>query len=236
MLPSPDQNLKIGSVGRDFFFFFFFFLRTARELSFPIFFFKFLNGENSGGMQSKRIYKSCKCFFKPLNTNFSKFFAQIWHLKKKKKKKNPTLFFRILRSVGRGQHNIFFFWPNESPLYRPYALTSRLHNNDAMLGVKTCRAARTCFAGRAHWRSPSQSVCAPGPARRCGMQGFALWLHAWRWCTWRASFDPQHHGGALLWRHMHMVYTFWSRVDKYKKKIIATTVKKSVEKGEQIDQ
>ena len=91
-------------------------------------------------------------------------------------------------------------------LNRPYALTSRLHNNDAMLGVKACRAARTCFAGRAHWRSPSQSVCAPGPARRCGMQGFALWLHAWRWCTWRASFDPQHHGGALLWRHMHMVY------------------------------
>ena len=90
---------------------------------------------------------------------------------------------------------------------RPYALTSRLHNNDAMLGVKTCRAARTCFAGRAHWRSPSQSVCAPGPARRWGMQGFALWVHAWRWCTWRASFDPQHHGGALLWRHMHMVYT-----------------------------
>ena len=96
---------------------------------------------------------------------------------------------------------------------RPYALTSRLHNNDAMLGVKTCRAARTCFAGRAHWRSPSQSVCAPGPARRWGMQGFALWVHAWRWCTWRASFDPQHHGGALLWRHMHMVYSqlivFW---------------------------
>ena len=110
MLPSPDQNVKIGSVGRDFFiyFFFFFFLRTVRELSFPIFFFKFLNGENSGGMQSKRIYKSCKCFFKPLNTNFSKFFAQIWH-KKKKKKKKTTLFFRILRSVGRGQHNNFFF-------------------------------------------------------------------------------------------------------------------------------
>ena len=58
MLPSPDQNLKIGSVGRDFFFFFFFFLRTVRELSFPFFFFKFLNGENSGGMQSKRIYTS----------------------------------------------------------------------------------------------------------------------------------------------------------------------------------
>ena len=42
MLPSPDQNLKIGSVGRDFFFFFLFFLfflRTVRESSFPIFFF-----------------------------------------------------------------------------------------------------------------------------------------------------------------------------------------------------
>ena len=35
--------------------------------------------------------------------------------KKKKKKKNPTLFFRILRSVGRGQHKIFFFWPYFNP-------------------------------------------------------------------------------------------------------------------------
>ena len=26
-------------------------------------------------------------------------------------------------------------------MYRPYALTSRLHNNDAILGVKTCRVA-----------------------------------------------------------------------------------------------
>ena len=115
MLPSPDQNLKIGSVGRDYYFFF---LRTASELSFPIFFFKFLNGENSGGMQSKRIYKSGKCFFKPLHTNFSKFFAQIWHKKKKKKKKKPTLFLRILRSVGRGQHKIFFFWPNTHTVHR----------------------------------------------------------------------------------------------------------------------
>ena len=48
MLPSPDQNLKIGSVGRDFFFFFFFFWGTVRELSFPIFFLKFLNGEELG--------------------------------------------------------------------------------------------------------------------------------------------------------------------------------------------
>ena len=51
------------------------------------------------------------------------------------------------------------------------------------------------------------SHCAhPGQLGGEACQGFALWLHAWRWCTWRASFDPQHHGGALLWRHMHMVY------------------------------
>ena len=66
---------------------------------------------------------------------------------------------------------------------RPYALTSRLHNNDAMLGVKTCRAARTCCAGRALALSASQSVRGPGPARRYGMQGLARWLHAWRWRT-----------------------------------------------------
>ena len=29
-----------------------------------------------------------------------------------KKIKKTTLFFHILRSVGRGQHNNFFFWPN----------------------------------------------------------------------------------------------------------------------------
>ena len=54
--PHPTKIWKLGrSVD---FFFFFFFLRTVRELSFPIFFLKFLNGENSGGMQSKHIYTS----------------------------------------------------------------------------------------------------------------------------------------------------------------------------------
>ena len=90
-------------------------------MSFPQKKLKFLNGENSGGMQSKRIYKSCKCFFKPLNTNFSKFFAQIWH-KKKKIKKTPTLFFRILRSVGRGQHNNVFFLPNECDVFMSWII------------------------------------------------------------------------------------------------------------------
>ena len=91
-----------------------------RELSFPIFFFKFLNGENSGGMQSKRIYKSCKCFFKPFNTNFSKFFAQIWHKKKKKKKKNRPCFFAFYGRSGEGNITIFFFLPYE---YYTHALT-----------------------------------------------------------------------------------------------------------------
>ena len=96
---------KIWKLGRSVeIFFFFFFLRTVRELSFPIFFLKFLNGENSGGMQSKRIYKSCKCFFKPLNTNFSKFFAQIWH-----KKKTRPCFFAFYGRLGEGNINIFFF-------------------------------------------------------------------------------------------------------------------------------
>ena len=88
--------------------YFFFFLRTVRELSFPIFFLKFLNGENSGGMQSKRIYKSCKCFLKPLNTNFCKFFAQIWHTKKKNKKKPDPVFSHF--TVGRGEGNITIFF------------------------------------------------------------------------------------------------------------------------------
>ena len=110
MLPSPDQNLKIGSVGR-----FFFFLRTVRELSFPIFFLKFLNGENSGGMQSKRIYK---CFFKPLNTNFSKFFAQIWHKKKQKTKKQTwPCFFAFYGRSGEGNITTTTNLPYKTPVH-----------------------------------------------------------------------------------------------------------------------
>ena len=98
--PHPTKIWKLGrSVD-------FFFLRTVRELSFPIFFLKFLNGENSGGMQSKRI---SKCFFRPLNTNFSKFFAQIWHKKKKKKKKKRTCFVTFYGRSGEGNITIFFF-------------------------------------------------------------------------------------------------------------------------------
>ena len=107
-LTGPKFENWVGRSGFFFLFFFFSFFRTVRELSFPIFFLKFLNGENSGRMQSKRIYKSCKCFFKPLNTNFSKFFAQIWH-KKKKKKKTRRCFFAFYGRSGEGNINIFFF-------------------------------------------------------------------------------------------------------------------------------
>ena len=73
----------------------------------------------------------------------------------------------------------------------PYALTSRLHNNDAMLGVKTCRAARTCCAGRAHWHSASQSVRGPGPARRDGMQELPAGCMLGDGARGSATFDPQ---------------------------------------------
>ena len=63
MLPSPDQNLKIGSVGR--------FERV--EFS-NIFFLVSKWGKLGWNAVKTHIYK---CFFKPLNTNFSKFFAQI---------------------------------------------------------------------------------------------------------------------------------------------------------------
>ena len=85
---------------------------------------------------------------------------------------------------------------------------SRLHNNDAMLGVKTCHAARTCCAGRAL----ALSRCAgPGPAQRYGMQGLARWLHAWRWRTWQCLVWPPTRRGTLLWRHMHKVYSLTCR-------------------------
>ena len=48
-LTRPKFENWVGRSIFSFFFFFSFFLRTVRELSFPIFFFKFLNGENSGG-------------------------------------------------------------------------------------------------------------------------------------------------------------------------------------------
>ena len=67
--------------------------------------------------QNAYIYK---CFFKPLNTNFSKFFAQIRH---KKKRRNRPCFFRILRLVGRGQHKKKKFGPHECPALKSGVLS-----------------------------------------------------------------------------------------------------------------
>ena len=71
---------------------------------------------------------------------------------------------------------------------------SRLHNNDAMLGVKACRAARTCCAGRALAELGSQSVRGPGQDRRYGMQGWPAGCMLGDGARDSASFDPQHAG------------------------------------------
>ena len=90
---------------------------------------------------------------------------------------------------------------NTSPFYsafptvknRPYALTSCLHNNDAMLGVKTCRAARTCCAGRALALSVSARARAGWPG---GMacRGWPAGCMLGDGAGDSASFDPQHAG------------------------------------------
>ena len=74
---------------------------------------------------------------------------------------------------------------------RPYALTSRLHNNDAMLGFKTCRAARKCCAGSIG--ALSQFA---GPGRPGGMacRGWPAGCMLGDGARDSASFDPQHTG------------------------------------------
>ena len=92
---------------------------------------------------------------------------------------------------------------------RPYALMSHLHNNDAMLGVKTCRAVRTCCAGRG-WQSASapQSVRGPGqPAQPGGMacRGWPAGCMLGDSPRGSASFDPQH-----MWAPFCDVICIWS--------------------------
>ena len=84
--------------------------------------------------------------------------------------------------------------------------------NDAMLGVKTCRAARTCFAGRCALALTLWTVSVRTRAQASAViscRGAALWVHViGDGALWSCSFvwPPTIHGGALLWRHMHMVY------------------------------
>ena len=99
MLPSPDQNLKIGSVGR--FFFFFFFLTYRERVEFSNIFFKVSKWGKLGRNAVKTHTSAFLGHWIQILANSSPK-SDIFN--KKKKKKKTTLFFRILRSVGRGQH------------------------------------------------------------------------------------------------------------------------------------
>ena len=69
--------------------------------------------------------------------------------------------------------------------------TSHLHNNDAMLGVKICCAARTCYAGRVL----ALSRCAgPGWPSCMACRGWPAGCMLGDGAHDSASFDPQHAG------------------------------------------
>ena len=72
-----------------------------RELSFPIFFLKFLNGENSGGMQSKRIY-IYKCFLSHWIQILANSSPKSDIFKTKKTKKKRPCFFTFYGRSGEG--------------------------------------------------------------------------------------------------------------------------------------
>ena len=71
---------------------------------------------------------------------------------------------------------------------RPYALTSRLHNNDAMLGVKL--RARVVLAERIGAQQLSQCAGPGQPGGVACMQGLVLWLQCLAMAH-VATFDPQ---------------------------------------------
>ena len=103
MLCCPHPT-KIWKLGRSVGIFFFFFFTYRERVEFSNMFLKVSKwgklGRNAVKTHIFILYKSCKCFFKPLNTNFSKFFAQIWH--KKKKKKTRPCFFAFYGRSGEG--------------------------------------------------------------------------------------------------------------------------------------
>ena len=101
----------------------------------------------------------------------------------------------------------FLFWPSLSHtaihLMHWRHKGSHLHNNDASLVSRSAHV--LC------WQCAlalGLSVRGPGRASPAvWLAGFAPWLHAWRWRTWQCFVWPPTQLGALLWRHMHMVYT-----------------------------
>ena len=118
MLPSPDQNLKIGSVGQVFFFFFSFFLRTVRELSFPIFFFKFEMGKTRAEC-SQNAYTSHASAFLSHWIQILAILRPNLTFKKKKKKKLYTrpCFFAFYGRSGEGNITSSFFLALEEYRY-----------------------------------------------------------------------------------------------------------------------
>ena len=93
----------------------------------------------------------------------------------KKKKKKQHCVIRTFRCPWREVAN------------RPYALTSRLHNNDAMLGVKTCRAARARVVLAERIGAQPLSQCA-GPGQPGGWSSGCMLGDGARGT---ATFDPQ---------------------------------------------
>ena len=114
---------------------------------------------------------------------------------------------------------------------RPYALTSHLHNNDAMLGVKTCRAARTCCAGR----MLALSRCA-GPGRPGGMacRGWPAGCMLDDGARNSASFDPQHAGAPfcdVICMRSIGITTFISSIESQKSAITIQRCSNENQKG-----
>ena len=70
--------------------------------------------------------------------------------------------------------------------------------------------ARVVLAERVGALRGSQPLSVRGPADQAvwhaGVGLLAACLAIWRWPTWQCFVWPPTHVGALLWRHMHMVY------------------------------
>ena len=101
---------------------------------------------------------------------------------------------------------------------------SHLHNNDASLASRSAHV--LC------WQCAlALSLSVRGPARRCGLQGLPPWLHAWQWRTWQCFVWPPTQLGALLWRHMHMVYIWKYWIDKNEMRWISSYIHKIVKES-----
>ena len=133
--------------------------------------------------QNAYIYKSCKCFFKPLNTNFSKSFAQIWHKKKKKKKTRCNPFFGRERATMKHLqfHMAFihcikeYFWSYRGKIILPLLFFENPECSEAQ-----SVAQQVHFANSSALLQPTTPVC----FQRVGQEG-CLWASA----VWETDQD-----------------------------------------------